>query len=137
MQPAGKCARAYLPASGAANVPTKSRRIMQHTFVLYLGPLAGGKHFGSLQQENTLKSMRDMPVWDEHVAKLACPNDRVHAYLDDIVILNRPERASAACDCVTRAVATHAGVSANLGKTRVYHPAGGADSARACGGAPR
>ena len=129
MQPAGKCARAYLPASGAANVPTKSRRIMQHTFVLY---------FGSLQQENTLKSMRDMPVWDEHVAKLACPNDRVHAYLDDIVILNRPERASAACDCVTRAVATHAGVSANLGKTRVYHPAGGADSsARACGGAPR
>ena len=66
--------------------------------------------------------MRDMPVWDEHVAKLACPNDRVHAYLDDIVILNRPERASAACDCVTRAVATHAGVSANLGKTRVYHP---------------
>ena len=44
------------------------------------------------------------------------------AFLDDLyVLLPEPSRAQAALDLVTREVETHAGISANLGKTRVFN----------------
>ena len=48
------------------------------------------------------------------------------AFLDDLyVLLPEPSRARAALDLVTREVETHAGISANLGKTRVFNYEGG------------
>ena len=44
------------------------------------------------------------------------------AFLDDLyVLLPEPSRARASLDLVTREVETHAGISANLGKTRVFN----------------
>ena len=49
------------------------------------------------------------------------------AFFDDLyVLLPEPSRARAALDLVTREVETHAGISANLGKTRVFNYEGGA-----------
>ena len=47
------------------------------------------------------------------------------AFLDDLYLVTTPPRARAALDDVTRIVEARAGVSANLGKTRVYRAAGG------------
>ena len=48
------------------------------------------------------------------------------AFFDDLyVLLPEPSRARAALDLVTREVETHAGISANLGKTRVFNHEGG------------
>ena len=48
------------------------------------------------------------------------------AFLDDLyVLLPEPSRARAALDLVTREVETHAGISANLGKARVFNYEGG------------
>ena len=50
------------------------------------------------------------------------------AFLDDLYLVTTPARARPALDDVTRTVEQHAGVAANLGKTRVYRAAGGPPS---------
>ena len=47
------------------------------------------------------------------------------AILDNLYLVTTPARARPALDDVTRTVEQHAGVAANLGKTRVYRAAGG------------
>ena len=46
-------------------------------------------------------------------------------FLDDLFFVTTPARARPALDDVTRTVERHAGVPANLGKTRVYRASGG------------
>jgi len=47
------------------------------------------------------------------------------AFLDDVYLLTRPERAREAFDSVTDAIATHAGIQTHLGKCRVWNAQGG------------
>ena len=47
------------------------------------------------------------------------------AFLDDLCLVTTPARAGPALDDVTCTVELHAGVAANLGKTRVYRAGGG------------
>ena len=53
------------------------------------------------------------------------PGETLAAYLDDLYILTSPARARTCLDAVSRAVHAHSGIAANLGKTRVFHRAGG------------
>ena len=53
------------------------------------------------------------------------PDDALMAFLDDLYVVTVPERARAALDSTTGAVATHCGIAPNLGKTRVYATAEG------------
>ena len=53
------------------------------------------------------------------------PGETLAAYLDDLYILTSPTRARTCLDAVSRAVHAHSGIAANLGKTRVFHRAGG------------
>ena len=53
------------------------------------------------------------------------PTEFLAGFLDDLYIITTPDRALDAFHIVTRAVETHTGVAANLGKTRVYHRRGG------------
>ena len=46
------------------------------------------------------------------------------AYLDDVYVLCRPERAAAVFNIVTTALREHAGINANLGKCRVWNRGG-------------
>ena len=65
---------------------------------------------------------------DSLAAPHAClqPAEVLAAFLDDLYVVTCPARAREACDKVSREVEQGAGVSANLGKTRVFHAAGGA-----------
>ena len=47
------------------------------------------------------------------------------AFLDDVDLVTTPSRAREALDVVTSSIETRAGVTANLGKTRVYNRDGG------------
>ena len=53
------------------------------------------------------------------------PDEVLAAFLDDLYVVTSHERAREVCDVVSGAVQHGAGVSANLGKTRVFHAAGG------------
>ena len=53
------------------------------------------------------------------------PTERLAAFLDDLYIITGPDRAAPLLRVVTGEVERGAGVEANLGKTRVYNPAGG------------
>ena len=61
----------------------------------------------------------------EAAAGALAPGDRLLAFLDDVCVVTTPERARAAYDTVSRAIAAHTGISSNLGKTRVFNHAGG------------
>lgn len=69
----------------------------------------------SLAQHGALQAAADMLE----------PGEFLAAYLDDVYLVTRPERARTVLDATTHAIAEHAGVAANLGKTRVYHRRGG------------
>lgn len=58
-------------------------------------------------------------------AAALAPGEFLAAYLDDVYLVTQPDRARTVLDLTTRAIAEHAGVDANLGKTRVYHRRGG------------
>ena len=51
--------------------------------------------------------------------------DRLAAFLDDLYVSTTASRARDSIDAITGAVEEYAGVSSNLGKTRVYSRAGG------------
>ena len=53
------------------------------------------------------------------------PGDSLFTFLDDLYLVTTPERARSGGDTVAGAVEREAGVAANVGKTRVYHAAGG------------
>ena len=52
------------------------------------------------------------------------PNELLIAYLDDIYIVTRPERAREAYELVTRIVREHCGIEPNLGKTVCWNRSG-------------
>ena len=54
-----------------------------------------------------------------------CSGDRLAAFLDDLYVFTTASRAHDSIDAVTGAVEEYAGVSSNLGKTRVYSRVGG------------
>ena len=49
------------------------------------------------------------------------PDELLVALLDDVYIATKPDRARAAFDMVRQALKTHAGIDADLGKTRVWN----------------
>ena len=53
------------------------------------------------------------------------PGESLLAYLDDLYVVTSRDRARAGLDEVARAVETHCGIAANLGKTRVFSYGGG------------
>ena len=53
------------------------------------------------------------------------PGECLAAFLDDVYLVTTPSRAREALDVVTSSIETRAGVTANLGKTRVYNRDGG------------
>ena len=53
------------------------------------------------------------------------PDELLVALLDDIYIATKPDRARAAFDVVRQALKTHAGIDADLEKTRVWNKQGG------------
>ena len=53
------------------------------------------------------------------------PGEALIAYLDDVYILTRPERARAAFDAVTRVIEDRAGIRSNMGKCACWHARGG------------
>ena len=53
------------------------------------------------------------------------PGEALIAYLDDVYILTRPERARAAFDTVTRVIEATAGIRPNLGKCACWNARGG------------
>ena len=61
----------------------------------------------------------------ERAAAELQPGEFLGAFLDDLYVVTRPERARAAFDSTTRAVQELAGVQTNLGKCRVYSKRGG------------
>ena len=61
----------------------------------------------------------------EAASRSLLPGETLLAFLDDVCVVTTPARARAAFDLVSRAIEAHAGISSNLGKTRVYHRAPG------------
>ena len=68
----------------------------------------------SLEQNSALQAIKSELL----------PTEMFFAFLDDIYVVCRPERVTAAHKIVARQLEAHCGIRCHLGKTKVYHKAG-------------
>ena len=59
------------------------------------------------------------------VQRLLLPGERLCAFLDDVYVVCKPERARAVYDLLSRTLEEMAGIQTHLGKTRVWNRQGG------------